>query len=123
MSQYFQIVFKFIKLFVAGYVSYKNPNDQECADYFNQTLKDAIVTPNKLIQNENETKQDPLDESKDEECKDDNPELQCVICLNNKRKIVILPCKHSHTCISCVKKLDICPVCRGVIKFKLSYIT
>mgnify|MGYP001554097998 CR=1 FL=1 len=65
-----------------------------------------------------------LDESKDEECKeDDSDDLRCVICMENRRRTMILPCNHSHTCIGCVKQIDKCPVCRQTIKLKLPYIS
>ncbi len=67
---------------------------------------------------------DKLPEHKDE--KADTPEMECAICMDNKRAISFLPCSHSTWCHSCVKplikdnKLE-CPTCRenvtGFAKF------
>jgi hypothetical protein len=35
-------------------------------------------------------------------------ESLCVVCVDNKKKVVFLPCKHCCTCDSCSKKLEVC---------------
>lgn len=50
-----------------------------------------------------------------------NPYL-CVICWNDKKTIVLLPCRHLCLCLSCSKKLQtnieksICPICRNDVE-------
>lgn len=45
---------------------------------------------------------------------DEDPE--CVICLINKKDIVLVPCGHFNLCSECVKKIkESCPYCRGHI--------
>lgn len=39
-------------------------------------------------------------------------ELQCIICLNNEKDCLLLPCKHVCVCTTCVQHLKKCPVCR-----------
>lgn len=43
-------------------------------------------------------------------------EMYCVICLTNRRNVVILNCGHVCVCRSCASQIDSCPICRGVIE-------
>lgn len=36
----------------------------------------------------------------------------CIICCEDERDTVLLPCRHQLTCLKCVKKCEICPTCR-----------
>jgi len=52
------------------------------------------------------------------ENEDTPPEVSlCVICLENVRDILILPCKHICVCRECFHKNTVptCPVCRGAV--------
>lgn len=40
----------------------------------------------------------------------------CKICMDNEVGIVFLPCGHLATCVNCAPSLQICPVCRELIK-------
>ena len=48
----------------------------------------------------------------------------CPICMENKRKIIILPCKHLF-CNNCtqliMKEKEICPICRGLILYYFDF--
>ena len=51
---------------------------------------------------------------------DENMSLQgkeqpCVICLTQRRNVVILDCGHICACRSCAMRVDICPICRARI--------
>ncbi len=53
-----------------------------------------------------------------------NTYSQCIICFNNRRETILLPCTHFLFCGECTTKFDgSCPVCRskihGVIHCKL----
>lgn len=126
MSYYVGLTFNFVRVFITGYVAYKYPGVQSYTDRFHRALINSITYIDSDVQipsANNGASQPVLDESKDEECGDDDPdELRCVICMENRRKTMILPCQHSHTCIGCVKRLDKCPVCRQNIQIKLPYI-
>ena len=39
---------------------------------------------------------------------------ECIICLDAKKTVVMIPCKHKCLCSSCSKTNDIkeCPICR-----------
>ncbi|EGR31598.1 hypothetical protein IMG5_106500 [Ichthyophthirius multifiliis] len=39
----------------------------------------------------------------------------CIICYENDRNIIILPCRHNSVCIGCVKNIQVCPICRNKI--------
>eukprot|EP01006_Ploeotia_vitrea_P011874 TRINITY_DN31544_c0_g1_i1.p1 TRINITY_DN31544_c0_g1~~TRINITY_DN31544_c0_g1_i1.p1 ORF type:complete len:439 (+),score=23.65 TRINITY_DN31544_c0_g1_i1:49-1365(+) len=39
----------------------------------------------------------------------------CVICFENPKEVVFLPCKHLCACSKCSSKLDSCPECRANI--------
>eukprot|EP00116_Pleurobrachia_bachei_P007511 sb/3467773/ len=40
----------------------------------------------------------------------------CVVCLDNPRGVVLIPCGHVCMCILCADNMDTCPVCRGQIE-------
>ncbi|CAK9008055.1 ATP-dependent helicase rhp16 (DNA repair protein rhp16) (RAD16 homolog) [Durusdinium trenchii] len=43
----------------------------------------------------------------------------CVVCMENKRDALLLPCGHIYLCMGCAKNLDkrVCPMCReGITK-------
>lgn len=41
--------------------------------------------------------------------------IQCVICMTNKRNVAFQPCHHLAVCARCVQGLQICPICRSSI--------
>lgn len=41
--------------------------------------------------------------------------LQCVVCMDQPRKMLIRPCNHFCVCQSCVKQLQKCPICKCYI--------
>ena len=41
--------------------------------------------------------------------------LLCVVCLDEMRSTVLIPCGHLVACRSCTKRLDRCPICRSHI--------
>jgi len=37
----------------------------------------------------------------------------CVVCLNNPREVILLPCGHVVVCVDCMERLNgTCPLCR-----------
>ena len=46
---------------------------------------------------------------------DNNEQNVCVICLENQRNAVILPCAHLCGCRPCLLQVQHCPICRGDI--------
>ncbi|XP_072301478.1 cell growth regulator with RING finger domain protein 1 [Eucyclogobius newberryi] len=51
----------------------------------------------------------------EEEPWSDRSERDCVVCQNDKVNKVLLPCRHTCVCESCVLHLQHCPVCRAFI--------
>lgn len=48
---------------------------------------------------------------------DDN--LRCVVCLENKKEIILLPCGHVCLCFGCSNQIiSVCPICRKLIQSK-----
>lgn len=50
-------------------------------------------------------------------CPKDNDE--CVVCMDNPKSMVIVPCGHKCLCANCVAQVQqqrVCPVCRGTIE-------
>lgn len=43
----------------------------------------------------------------------------CVICQDNTRNVVLLPCKHLCVCPTCKGSVDACPLCREPILGRL----
>ena len=46
---------------------------------------------------------------------DNNEQNVCVICLENQRNALILPCAHLCGCRRCLLQVPRCPICRGDI--------
>lgn len=58
--------------------------------------------------------------------KNEQPEMQvCVVCCQNHRGIILLPCGHVCLCEDCSERItDFCPVCRTEIETKaVAYIS
>lgn len=36
----------------------------------------------------------------------------CIICCENPKNGILLPCKHNFVCVVCSQGLQICPMCR-----------
>ena len=52
--------------------------------------------------------------------KDDGENTECLVCLDNKKDTVIMPCGHLCVCSECgpslVKNKHTCPICRSHIQ-------
>ena len=44
----------------------------------------------------------------------------CVVCMQEQRSCVIMPCAHLVTCTACSDRLTSCPICRGEIERKIN---
>ena len=44
----------------------------------------------------------------------------CIICQCDRVTVALLPCRHTCVCRDCLRRLDKCPMCRGIIE---SYFT
>jgi len=42
----------------------------------------------------------------------------CIVCSDNEKEIVFIPCGHLCCCSVCSQPLNICPVCRQNIQQK-----
>ena len=47
---------------------------------------------------------------------DENENMKCVICLENDKSFLFMPCKHVCCCENCSKNLNQCPICRNKIE-------
>ena len=45
----------------------------------------------------------------------ENIDVRCVICLENNKNYLFLPCKHLACCENCSKNIKNCPICRKKI--------
>lgn len=39
----------------------------------------------------------------------------CIVCMDNTRDTLLLPCSHLHFCVRCAEKLERCPLCKVII--------
>jgi len=96
------------------YIQYKTSRLDDIS--FDSGTNGSLPQYNKNTHLKLEYLHDKLPEQKDE--KAGTSELECTICMNNKRAITFLPCSHSTWCRSCVTRLIKdnklkCPTCRG----------
>lgn len=49
-----------------------------------------------------------------------NEDTLCTVCLENSRKILLMPCSHFCVCDVCAREIDICPLCRRDVEQKLN---
>ncbi len=48
----------------------------------------------------------------------DSSEMECIICIDRRKNILLIPCMHVCYCKECsgvVELHSICPICRGVV--------
>ena len=57
----------------------------------------------------------PPDDSFDEDVAEQAEGQTCVICLTQRRNVVILDCGHICACRACAMQVNICPICRAHI--------
>lgn len=41
-----------------------------------------------------------------------NKKGDCIVCCENERDSLLLPCKHNAMCLKCSKPLKECPICK-----------
>ena len=44
----------------------------------------------------------------------------CKICMDERVNVVFIPCGHIATCLDCAKPLRKCPMCRAIVRGKIS---
>ncbi len=50
--------------------------------------------------------------------------LDCVICMENERSMIINPCGHVCVCEACSRRFTFCPICKiKIIDFKRAFIS
>ncbi|KAL8432823.1 hypothetical protein ACSSS7_004323 [Eimeria intestinalis] len=45
--------------------------------------------------------------------------LLCLLCVDRKRRVVLLPCAHFYLCPACSEGVSVCPLCRAPIARRL----
>ena len=43
---------------------------------------------------------------------EDTETMECAICYDQPKCMVLIPCGHYHTCTTCTGKIKTCPICR-----------
>lgn len=51
---------------------------------------------------------------------EDQDMIECAICYDQPKCMVIIPCGHYHTCNDCTNKISSCPICRVRITNKIN---
>ena len=61
-----------------------------------------------------------LDETSDSSSLLEDDSTKCIVCMENDRNALLVPCGHIYTCKSCTdvfrKRKNACPICRSVIR-------
>ena len=52
----------------------------------------------------------------------DHNKLECTVCMDAERSILLLPCRHLALCETCSNKCSKCPICRTTIASKIKAI-
>lgn len=50
---------------------------------------------------------------------ENNADESCVVCLTDRKEVLLLPCRHCCVCSSCLPLIDKCPVCRATFNIYL----
>ena len=50
---------------------------------------------------------------KDDKNMEKNNDSDCIVCMENKKTTLIMPCRHFALCETCNQKCNVCPICRG----------
>ena len=70
----------------------------------------------KILQYYSITKTKPITNENDAELNALNRQLNCIICMDNPRNAVLLPCMHYIACHNCLSKTkNNCPLCRTTV--------
>jgi len=51
--------------------------------------------------------------------KSDPNQLECTICMDGQKNMLLFPCKHLSCCENCSLKISTCPICRSHITKKM----
>lgn len=118
-------IIDFLRIVVTGYIAYKEPTDTNTNNFIG-SINIILSDENSHIPSESHNTIYSLDEKHDILSTDeDNDDVICMICTENRRNVVLIPCAHSVTCIKCIKSIvstnNKCPVCRSDIKDKIFY--
>lgn len=72
----------------------------------------TLSSLNPRIDAENSTCKHEKSNNNDDKLQDDS----CIICFQEKRQLVCIPCGHLTTCVACGYSVDVCPICRVKVK-------
>ena len=102
--------------------------DSRDVTLFNRLMKDELngqgknndyVKENKDIVRDNNKEKDQYvnnDSGKENNVKENN---QCIVCCDQAKDCVLMPCAHLALCFECSSKVDQCPLCRGAISNRI----
>ena len=84
----------------------EEPSKQSQKSVFpSKDSKNSVLAPIESVEDEKDDNSEESDEEDDDKL--------CIICMDNPRTHVILPCFHFISCRECVGGLtNLCPVCR-----------
>ena len=71
-----------------------------------------------LINQKEKNNDNTLRGKENDEKEEDNNNIKCVICLENYKCMLLMPCKHVCCCEQCSKDINQCPLCRKNIESK-----
>jgi hypothetical protein len=95
--------------------SVHNTNDKNIIDF---TTIGNIITIHAIIKDDNvELKETPFDTLVDEinDIIENDYERACTICMEYKKRYLVMPCGHYCLCGKCANKMKECPICIGPI--------
>jgi len=113
------VIMEYICLKKASEHQVKTPGNGTIISYYRKNKSKIILEKNGIIYNSNFKKIIAKNDS--EGYGEDNS--ICPVCMENKRNIMFLPCKHQF-CEICTEKIienNSCPICRGLILFTFDY--
>lgn len=138
-TSWLEYIPRLISIIFDAYFVYKDPSNDIKKKRFNNNVNSAFATSFNNSSNfsfssassssssntssEKFFTEDELKNKKD--TKTDDESIQCKICLENKKCIVLIPCGHSDLCMTCSNTISKtskkCPNCRKNINSRVYY--
>jgi hypothetical protein len=88
-------------------------NQQQQPNYNSNTAESETAPLNPQRQQHSSSTETTPNNNNNGDILEDDSDRACVICLQNRKVVALLPCAHLCVCRQCSSMIDQCPLCRG----------